>query len=135
MSVILRRLKTGKDWEFRVFIELHNASFPWFFFSFSQEQGSLDWASPVVNRHSTNKLHQFAKKNDTRHLTTDMWHLKRDRWQVIHDTWHLTCDMWCGVNILSTCQLPSFYRLGVMMFWRSGGKRVTEWINQKQRCL
>ena len=38
------------------------------------------------------------------------------------DTWHLTHEIWWEVNILSKCQLSSSYGLGVMMFWRFGGK-------------
>ena len=34
----------------------------------------------------------------------------------------MTHDTWWGVNILSKCQLPNSYGLGVMMFWRFGGK-------------
>ena len=53
-----------------------------------------------------------------RHVTRDMWHV-------------VTRDMFGGVNILSKFQLPSSYRLGFMMLWRSGGKGwVTEWINE-----
>ena len=38
--------------------------------------------------------------------------------------WHVcvTCNMWRGVNILSKFQLSSSDSLGVMMFWRFGGK-------------
>ena len=58
---------------------------------------------------------------------------KTNRGEVTRDTWHVTPDMWhvVGVNILSKFQLSSSYGLGVMMFWRSGGKEsVNESINQ-----
>ena len=37
-------------------------------------------------------------------------------------TWHVTHDTWYRVNILSKFQLSSCTSLGVMMFWRFGGK-------------
>ena len=48
---------------------------------------------------------------------------------------HLTGDTWhvvgWGVNILSKCQLSSSYGLGVMMFWKFGGKgSLTDWLNE-----
>ena len=48
------------------------------------------------------------------------------------DTWHMTHDMWhmLGVNILSKFQLPSSYGLGLTVFWRYFGKRLTQWLNQ-----
>ena len=45
-----------------------------------------------------------------------------DKWSETPDTWHMTCDTWWGVIMLSKFQLPSSYGLGVMMFWRFGGK-------------
>ena len=56
---------------------------------------------------------------------------------MTRDTWHVTCDMWhtwWRVNILSKFQLPSSYALGVMMFWRFGGKgSVTKVIVEQHR--
>ena len=52
-------------------------------------------------------------------------------WQVTRDTWHVTCDMFGEVNILSKFQLPSSYRLWLMILWRSGGKGwLAEWMNE-----
>ena len=59
-------------------------------------------------------------------MTHDAWHMTRDTWHMNHDTWHKV-----GVNILSTFQLPSSYGLGVMMFWRFGGKgSPTPWVKK-----
>ena len=83
------------------------------------------------------KLWHFG--SDMWHMTPDMWHLTGDTWQLTPDRWHQTCDMWhliCDMqhivrgNILSKFQLPSFYGLGVMMFWIFGGKGR---INQSVR--
>ena len=43
-------------------------------------------------------------------------------WQVTCDRRHMTYDTWSGVNILLKFQLSSSNDLGVMMFWRCGGK-------------
>ena len=52
-----------------------------------------------------------------------------DTWHLTHDTWHVT-NGW-GSSILSKLQLPSSYGLGVMMFWRLGGKgSLTDWLTQ-----
>ena len=64
---------------------------------------------------------------DKWHRTPDIWHLTPDIWHMTHDTWHLTCHTWWGVNILSKVQLSSSHYLGVMMFWRFGGKG---WLTQ-----
>ena len=65
---------------------------------------------------------------DTWHLTPDTWHLTHDTWHMTPDIWHMTPDMWRGVKILSKCQLPISYGLGVMKFGRVGGKG---WLNQR----
>ena len=60
---------------------------------------------------------------DTRNVTGDMWHLTPDVGHLV------------GVNILSKFQLPSSYGLGVMMFWRFGGKgSLTELMCNKSDC-
>ena len=69
-------------------------------------------------------------------VTCYAWHMTSDTgldtWHMTRDTWHLTSDNWRGVNILSKFQLPSSYGLGVLMFWRFGGKgRVTRLMNDK----
>ena len=47
------------------------------------------------------------------------------------DTRHVTHDTWCGVNVLSKFKLSSSNGLGVMMFWRSGGKGwMSDSVNQ-----
>ena len=80
----------------------------------------LDGVGPVDNRPSTDNLYHFVQKKNC-----DMWHVTRD-------TWHVTYDMFGGVNILSKFQLPSSYRLGFMMLWRSGGKGcMNELMNDK----
>ena len=79
---------------------------------FSQYTGKLDGVGPVDNRPSTDYLHQFVKKRKKR---KKMWHMTRD-------TWHMTHDTYCEMNILSKCQLSGPHSLGVMMFWRFGGK-------------
>ena len=56
--------------------------------------------------------------------------MTRDMWHVTHNMWHMTCLG--GVNILSKFQLPSSYRLWVMILWRYGGKgSVAEWISDE----
>ena len=35
---------------------------------------------------------------------------------VICEILHVKCDVWLGVNILSKCQLPTSYGLGVKVF-------------------
>ena len=60
-------------------------------------------------------------------MTCDMWH-------VTCDTWHVTRDMFGGLDILSKFQLPSSYRLGFMILWRSGGKgslTMNEWMSDE----
>ena len=50
---------------------------------------------------------------------------------VTHDMWQVRPDTWRGVNILSKFQLSSSYGLGVMMFWRLGGKGLpTQWMSE-----
>ena len=61
--------------------------------------------------------------------TCDMWHLTHEMWHVTCDMWHGTPDRWWEVNILSKFQVPSSYGLGVKIFWRYFGKRVTQFIN------
>ena len=100
----------------------------------------LDGVSPIDNRPSTNKLHQFVRKKERKkmwHVTRDMWHVTRDTWHVTRDTWnvtwHVTHDMWhvWGVNILSKFQLPSSYGLWFIILWRYGGKGLlAELINE-----
>ena len=63
-----------------------------------------------------------------------------DIWYRTHDMWHLTCDKWWGVNILSKCQLPSYYGLGwtvqcSAVSWRFWTKGFNESMNEPQRCL
>ena len=61
---------------------------------------------------------------------------------MTHDTchmtpviWHMTFDIFWWVNILSKFPLPSFYGLGVMMFWRFWGKGpLTKWMINKGVC-
>ena len=89
-------------------------------------QNRLDRTGPVDNRPSTT-LSKRRKK---------MWHVTPDTWQMTHDVWQVTHDIWhlVGVNILSKCQLPSSYGLGVMMFQRFGGKgsltHLMQWITK-----
>ena len=57
-----------------------------------------------------------------------MWHMTGDTWQVTRDTW-------CGVNILSKFQFSSSNNLGLMMFWRSGGKGwMSDSVNYEAVC-
>ena len=51
------------------------------------------------------------------HVTSETRQVKGDRWQVTCDTWHM---VW-GKHYLKF-QLSSSNGLGVMIFWRSGGK-------------
>ena len=66
-------------------------------------------------------------------ISSDKWHVTRpDVWRMTHDTWQVT--------FLSKFQLPSFYNLGVKVFWRYFHKEwlfvlMNEWINEWQRCL
>ena len=84
-------------------------------------QEKLDGVGPVDNRPFTNKLHHFVPKKKKK-MTWDMWHVKRDKFG--------------GVNILSKFQLPSSYRLGFMILWRSGGKGwITQSVNELRGCL
>ena len=46
-------------------------------------------------------------------MTCDMWHLTYDIWHVPHGIWHMTGDRLEEVKLLSKCQLPSSYGLGV----------------------
>ena len=75
---------------------------------------------------------------DTRHFTCDTWHMTfkmwhvtgdtwlvtHDLWQMTHDIWHMKHDRWREVNIPSKFQLSSSYGLGVMLFWKFGGKEL-----------
>ena len=62
------------------------------------------------------------------HLTPDMWHMTHDTGHVTGDMWHLT--QWQMMKIVSKFQGSSPNCLGVMVFWRFGGKGLlTEWIN------
>ena len=57
-------------------------------------------------------------------VTCDTWHVTPDTWHMTHDIWHIL-----GVNILSKCQLPSFYGLWVMMHRRFRGKgSLNYWV-------
>ena len=51
-------------------------------------------------------------------VTSDMLHVTCDTGHVKHDTWLMTYDRWWKGNPLSKLQLPSFYGLGVKVFWR-----------------
>ena len=63
-------------------------------------------------------------------------HLTHDKWHVTPDTWNMTCDKWWGMNNIPKCQLPRFYGLCIMLFWRFRGKRSpTDSMNQLQRWL
>ena len=45
--------------------------------------------------------------------------------------WSMTHDMQQVVNMVSIIQVPSFNGLGVILFWRFGGKgSVTDWMNE-----
>ena len=64
-------------------------------------------------------------------MTCDTWHLTPDSLHVTPDTWHMSFTMWWELNILSKFKLPSSFDLGVMMFWRLGGKGwLTDWLSQ-----
>ena len=55
-----------------------------------------------------------------------IWHLTPETWHMTHDMWQ-----WWGVNILSKFQLSSSHGLGVMIFWRFGGKgSLNEWMTK-----
>ena len=71
------------------------------------------------------------------HPTGDIWHVTCDMWHVTRDIWHLTCNRWGEVNPPSKFQLPSFYGLGMMVWWRYFHKSwPNEWINElKQPSL
>ena len=84
----------------------------------------LDGVGPVYNRPSTDQLPHLVYKEEEQILS--------DMWQVTHYSWHIKCDMWhmthnrCGeVPRLTKFQLPSFYGLGVKVFWRYYNK---EWL-------
>ena len=47
-------------------------------------------------------------------------------WHETRDMWHMTCDRWGEVKLLSKCQLPSSYGLGVKVFWRYFLQRITD---------
>ena len=85
-----------------------------------------DRISPVDNRTSTKKRKKKREKERKKKkkwpVTRYMWHVTRYMWHITCDTWHVTCDTWWVVNILSKCQIPSSYALGVKVFWRFGGK-------------
>ena len=68
-----------------------------------------------------------------------MWQVTHEMLHVTHHTSHITHDTWWWVNILSKFQIPSSYGLGLMMFWRFGGKGwlnqwTNEWISDKGVC-
>ena len=42
----------------------------------------LDGVGPVDNKPSTDKLHNFVKKQTKKH---DIWHVTHDMWQVTRD--------------------------------------------------
>ena len=46
--------------------------------------------------------------------------------------WQVTPDTWRGMDMISKFQLSSSYGLGVLMFWRSGGKddSFDQWMNE-----
>ena len=76
-----------------------------------------------------------TKSSYTWHVTHKTQHVKCYMWLVTRDMWYLTCDTWCGVNILSKLQLPGSNGLGVMKFWRLGGKGwLTYWIDDEGDC-
>ena len=81
----------------------------------------LDGVGPVDNRSSTNYLYHFVRKRKEK--TCDMWHVTCVMWLV-------TCDTWWGVTILSKCQPPSFYSLGMKVIWRYFHKGINQLINQ-----
>ena len=64
-----------------------------------------------------------------------MWHVTGDTWHVTgtRDMWHLTLDRYGEVNLLSKCQLPSSYRLGMKVCWRYTElfpqSTLNDWIN------
>ena len=70
-----------------------------------------------------------------------MWHLRRDIWHVktdivTSDTWHMTWDTSLEVNILSKCQLPISYSLGVWIFAGLEEKdhRLNQWMGDEGVC-
>ena len=64
-----------------------------------------------------------------------------DTWQVTHERWHMTGDM-CYVTLcvgwtFSQISALLLQQLGVIMFWRSGGKGsliINELINYEAVC-
>ena len=64
-----------------------------------------------------------------------MWHMTSDMGHGTHDMWHMTCETHGVLNIVSKCHVFSSNGLGVMMFWRLGGKGwLSQWINYKVVC-
>ena len=90
---------------------------------------------------NSNNTHFFCNKERNyiyKYLTGYIWHVTRDMWHLTHYTWPLTPDMWLWwwMNILSKIQLSSSSGLGVVMFWRFGGKELlSKSMNEWQRCL
>ena len=89
--------------------------------------------NPVDNRPYIDKFHHFIRKNIKKiHMTSDIWNMTSDTWHVTYNRWHMTCDTWKvgEVDLLSKFQLPSFYGLGVKVFWRYVHKgSLTDWLN------
>ena len=83
---------------------------------------------------------EFQVSCDNWHVTQDTWHLTRYRRHVTCNTQHMTYTTQGMVNNASKFQVPSSNGLGVMMFWRLGGKGsnnewmhewMNEWMNDK----
>ena len=61
------------------------------------------------------------------------WHAKK---YLKVDMWPVTNDQWCELNKVSKFLLFTSNGLGVMIFWRSGGKGwISDFNNQWQSCL
>ena len=72
---------------------------------------------------------------DIWHMTFDIWHMTCAMWHATCETLHVTCTTQGVMSIISKFQVPSSNGLGVLMFWRFGGKAwVTELLIDKSVC-
>ena len=95
--------------------------------------------SPVDDRPSTDKLHNFVQKKKRRkwHVTCDIWHVTRDMWHVTCDMWHVTClgGLTFSQNFsslaLTVCDLW-YYKDILGKGWLN--ESMNEWMNDEAVC-
>ena len=64
-------------------------------------------------------------------MTCDVWQVTHDIWHMTGGIYHVACDMCRKVNILSKCQVPSSYGLGVKLLWQFLEKGwLYQWNNE-----